>query len=63
MPSHEKVARLHVNILEILRDPAERRDLVVRSVIAAQAREGITTTREQAEAAYDKVFEEIDSQK
>lgn len=29
------------------------RDLMIRSVIALQARAGITTTREQAEAAVD----------
>jgi len=29
--------------------------MMVRTIIAVQAREGITTTREQAEAAYDKV--------
>ena len=39
-------------------DPALRRELTVRSIIATQAREGIVTTREQAEAAYDKVNNE-----
>jgi hypothetical protein len=28
---------------------------MVRTIIATQAREGIETTRQQAEAAYDKV--------
>ena len=49
--------RLDIKI--ILTDPVKRRILMVDSLIATQAREGITTTREQAEAAYDKVQEEI----
>ena len=44
-----------VNIKAILQDPAKRRELMVRCIIATQAREGIKTTREQAERAYDKV--------
>jgi transglutaminase-like putative cysteine protease len=43
------------DIRAILRDPVKRRTLLVNSIIATQAREGITTTREQAEAAYDRV--------
>ena len=31
--------------------------MLTDSLIALQAREGITTTREQAEAAYDRVQE------
>lgn len=48
-----------INIKAILSDPAQRRDLVVRCIIAIQSREGIDTTREQAEAAYDKVHREL----
>jgi hypothetical protein len=44
-----------VDIKAILGDPAKRRELMVRTIIATQAREGITTSRAQAEAAYDKV--------
>ena len=44
-----------IDIRAILRDPVQRRRLLVNTIIATQAREGITTTREQAEAAYDKV--------
>jgi hypothetical protein len=44
-----------VGIKAILRNPAQRRTLLVNCIIATQAREGVTTTREQAEAAYDKV--------
>ena len=44
-----------VDIKAILADPKQRRELMVRNIIATQAREGIKTTREQAEAAYDKV--------
>ena len=43
-----------VNIKAILANPVQRRELCVRCIIATQAREGITTTREQAEQAYDK---------
>ena len=39
----------------ILRDPAKRRALMVSVIIATQAREGIETTQEQAERAYDAV--------
>jgi hypothetical protein len=49
---------MRVNIKSILADPAKRRELFVRTLIATQAREGITTTRAQAEAAYDKVQRE-----
>lgn len=44
-----------VNLRAILSDPAKRRELFVETIIATQAREGITTTREQAEAAYDAI--------
>jgi len=47
-----------VDIKAILRDPRQRRELMVQTIIATQAREGIETTREQAEAAYDKVQRE-----
>jgi hypothetical protein len=47
-----------VNIKAILADPAQRRELMITTIIATQAREGITTTRAQAEAAYDKVQKE-----
>ena len=44
-----------VNIRAILADAQLRRRLMVSTIIAIQAREGIVTSREQAEAAYDKV--------
>ena len=47
-----------VDIKAVLADPAQRRELFVRVIIATQAREGITTTREQAETAYDTVQKE-----
>jgi hypothetical protein len=43
------------DIKALLRDPVKRRELMVRTIIATQAREGIKTSRAQAEAAYDKV--------
>jgi hypothetical protein len=44
-----------IDIKAILRDPKKRRELMVRTIIATQAREGVKTSRAQAEAAYDKV--------
>ena len=44
-----------IDIKAILADPKQRKRLMVDTIIATQAREGITTTKEQAEAAYDKV--------
>ena len=51
-----------LNIRAILANPAKRRALMVRTIIATQAREGIATTLEQAEAAYDKVLKEKETQ-
>lgn len=47
-----------VDIRAILADPALRKSLMVSTIIATQAREGIVTTIEQAEAAYEKVKKE-----
>jgi hypothetical protein len=47
-----------VNIRAILADPVLRRRMMVQTIIATQAREGIETTQEQAERAYDKVLAE-----
>lgn len=47
-----------VDIKKILADPVRRRELMVPCIMALQAREGIDTTREQAEQAYDKVLQE-----
>ena len=47
--------RRWVDVQAILRDPVQRRDLMIPSVIALQARAGITTTRDQAAAAVDNV--------
>lgn len=44
-----------VDIRAILADPTLRRRLMVDVLIATQRREGIDTTREQAERAYDRV--------
>lgn len=46
---------MRVNIKGILADPGLRRDMLIPTIIAIQAREGIDTTYEQAAAAYDKV--------
>jgi hypothetical protein len=54
----EKPAR-RIDIRALLDDPAKRKALMVDCLIATQAREGITTTRAQAEAAYEKVQAEI----
>ena len=48
-----------VNIRDILDDPNERRELMITTIIATQAREGIETTREEAGRAYDKIVAEL----
>jgi|LakMenEpi03Aug12_release.lakeMendotaPanAssembly.Ray.scaffolds.fasta_scaffold941080_2 hypothetical protein len=45
-----------INIKPLLGNPERRRDLMVQCIIATQAREGIVTTKQQAEAAYDKIL-------
>ena len=47
-----------VPIKKILADPILRRELMVGARQAIQHREGIDTTVEQAERAYDKVLTE-----
>lgn len=47
-----------IDIKAILKNPVQRRELMVQTIIATQAREGVTTTRAQAEAAYDAVQKE-----
>lgn len=44
-----------LDLRALLADPAKRRALMVRVIVAAQAREGILTTTAQAERAYDRV--------
>lgn len=44
-----------IDIKGILSDPLLRRELCVRVIVATQLREGIVTTLEQAERAYDMV--------
>ena len=52
MPRHERV-----DVKAIIADPDLRRKLMVRTIQATQAREGIDTTEEQAERAYYVVTE------
>lgn len=47
-----------VDIKAILTDPVQNKELAIRTIIATQAREGIETTREQAEYAYEVVQNE-----
>lgn len=47
-----------IDIRKLLADPAKRRRLMVDVIRATQAREGVETTQEQAEAAYDRVQQE-----
>jgi DNA-binding MarR family transcriptional regulator len=49
--------RRRVNLKEILGDRDLRRELMVPTIQALQAREGIDTSREQAERAYYVVTE------
>ncbi len=44
-----------IDIKAILADPDLRRELMVSTIQATQAREGIDTTKEQAERAWDAV--------
>lgn len=52
MARHERA-----DLRAILADPDLRRELMVRTIQATQAREGIETTKEQAERAYYAVTE------
>lgn len=51
--------RKRVNIKQILEDPQKKRELFVDVIQFLQNIEGIDTTKEQAEIAYDKVKEEL----
>lgn len=46
------------NLRAMMADGTLRREIIVGTIIAIQSREGITTTREQAEAAYDHIQNE-----
>jgi hypothetical protein len=46
---------MRLNVKAILADPVLRRRLFVNVIVTTQLREGITTTLEQAERAYDTV--------
>jgi hypothetical protein len=48
-----------VDIRAILANPKLRRELMISTIIATQAREGIDTTHAQASDAYDKVRAEV----
>jgi len=48
-----------IDVRGILDDPKQRRELMITTIIATQAREGIETTREDAERAYDKIIAEL----
>ena len=48
-----------VDVKAILRDPVLRRRLLVEAGLFLQHMEGIDTTREQMEEAYDKIQEEL----
>ena len=52
MTTERKIRR--VDIQEILDNPELRRELMVRTLIAIQAREGIEVTRERAEEVYER---------
>ena len=48
-----------IDIKAVLSDEQARRRLMVRVIVATQAREGVVTTLEQAGVAYDKVRAEV----
>ncbi len=47
-----------INVKTILADAELKKELMVRVIIAMQAREGITTTETQATRAYLKIIQE-----
>ena len=48
-----------VDIKQILQNPEQRRELMVGAIQFLQNIEGIDTTKEQAENAYDKIQDEL----
>ena len=48
-----------VDIKAVLEDPEQRRELMIRTIVATQAREGIAVTYKQAEEAYEKIQREL----
>lgn len=48
--------RRRVDLGRIMRDPVQRKDLIVDTVIATQAREGRDVPREEVEATYDEML-------
>lgn len=50
--------KTRIDIKSIFNNPSTRKELLINCIVAIQAREGITTTLEQAELAYDKVQKE-----
>ena len=48
-----------VNIKQILSNPEQKRELMVGVIQFLQNIEGIDTTKEQAENAYDKIQDEL----
>lgn len=53
--SVEATKKPRPNVKKILASPEQKRELMTETIRATQAREGVETTKEQAEAAYDKV--------
>jgi hypothetical protein len=51
---------MRVDISHIIRDPKLKKELIVQTIIATQAREGIVTTEIDAEKAYEKINLGID---
>jgi hypothetical protein len=50
-----------VNIKRILSNPKQKKELTVGAIQYLQNIEGIDTTKEQAENAYDKIQDELNS--
>jgi len=50
-----------VNIKQILSNPKQKKELMVGVIQFLQNIEGIDTTKEQAELAYDKVQEKLNN--
>lgn len=50
---------MRVDIKKIMSNSIQRKKILVRVIMATQAREGIDTTQGQAEVAYDKILQEV----
>lgn len=53
------MSKRRIDLTKILEDPEQRKELMVRTIVATQAREGINVTIEEAEEAYERIQQEL----